>query len=282
MDSNQVNQTQIKENERKGRGLFYGVIAVATFIIMAVGATFAYFTATAQGGSSSVQTRSTTLDLRFISYNDAWKSDNLIPAEDYIVLHSFLNQNDTTLGSNTLNGPDVAGKSDNYNNTLCRDDEGASICSVYVFQVYNSNSSSQSLSIKLGSTNNEFANLWVMGFALSLPSDATVYNGTDDHNQDGDPQFLTGAEEEGADTSGLITVTKGDSDSTTPLRMGASFDTTNWNNNEYFPIYPNRKDAVKTLWKVTNSENTARKSSIVAVPVNGSEVITNSNNSTVA
>ena len=272
MDNNQL-QSQIRENETKGRGLFYGVIAVATFIIMAVGATFAYFTATAQGASSSVQTRSTTLDLRFISYNSAWRSANLIPAADNIVVHSFMNQNDTTLGNNKLNGPDVDGKSDNLNNTLCKDDEGSSICSVYVFQVYNSNSSKQSLSIKLGSTNNEFTNLWVMGFALSLPSDATAYNGTDNHNQEGDPKFLTGAEEAGTDTSGLIAVTKGDSDASTPLRMGASFDSTNWSNDEYFPVYPNRVGTVKTLWKVTNNDNTARKSSIVPVAVNGSEVL---------
>ena len=38
--------------ENKGRGLFYGVIAIATFIVMAVGATFAYFTSGLRPASS--------------------------------------------------------------------------------------------------------------------------------------------------------------------------------------------------------------------------------------
>ena len=45
-----------------GKGLFYGVIAVATFIIMAVGATFAYFTATTNSANTAVQTGSTVLN----------------------------------------------------------------------------------------------------------------------------------------------------------------------------------------------------------------------------
>ena len=60
------------KNEVKGRGLFYGVIAVATFIIMAVGTTFAYFTATTESMNSAVQTGSTTLQLQYISYGSAW------------------------------------------------------------------------------------------------------------------------------------------------------------------------------------------------------------------
>ena len=53
-------------NEFKGRGLFYAVIAIATFIIMAVGATFAYFTASTNSANTSVQTGSTTLQLQYI------------------------------------------------------------------------------------------------------------------------------------------------------------------------------------------------------------------------
>lgn len=257
--NNQVNHAQVRENEQKGRGLFYGIIAVATFIIMAVGATYAYFTATTGSASSSVRTRSTTLNLKFISYNSAWMSEDLIPSADYIVAHSFLNQNDTTLVDSAKN-----------NNILCRDDSGSAICSVYVFQVYNSNSQDQQLSISLESTNNEFTNLWVMGFALNLPSDTTDYDSNALNNQANDPSFLTGSEEEGADTSNLIPVTSGTG---TQLTMGSSFGATRWSENEYFPVYANRKGVEKTLWKVTNTEKTARVSSNVAVAASGSEVL---------
>lgn len=261
MDGNQVNQTEIKENEKKGRGLFYGVVAVATFIIMAVGATYAYFTATAQGASSSVHTGSTTLNLKFISYNDGWMNSDLIPADDYIVVHSFLNQNDTTI-TNT----------DKLSNALCKDDNGSTICSVYVFQVYNSNSSGQSLSISLSSENNGFANLWVMGYGLALPTDSealNTYNGTENNNHLNDPKFLTGNEEEGVDTTSLIQVT----DANGNLRQSASFETTKWAEREYFPVYPNRSGVVKTLWKVTNTEKTSRVSSNVKVAVSGERVL---------
>ena len=65
INNEQVPNNGLK-NELKGRGLFYGVIAVATFIIMAVGATFAYFTATTNSANTSVQTGSTTLQLHYI------------------------------------------------------------------------------------------------------------------------------------------------------------------------------------------------------------------------
>ena len=132
------NQDVFKENERKGRGLFYGVIAIATFIIMAVGATYAYFTATTNSGEASVRTGSTTLQLKYISYGDGWMNTDLIPVTSNIAEYSFENQNDTTLG-----------EQDTLNNILCKDDFGNSICSVYVFQVYNNANSPQSVSISL-------------------------------------------------------------------------------------------------------------------------------------
>ena len=72
MDNNQENKKNVILTENRGRGLFYGVIAIATFIIMAVGATFAYFTATTESMNNTVQTGSTTLQLIYISYGEAW------------------------------------------------------------------------------------------------------------------------------------------------------------------------------------------------------------------
>ena len=87
MDNNQ-NQKNNIFSENKGRGLFYGVIAIATFIVMAVGATFAYFTATTQSMNSAVQTGSTTLQLKYISYGTAWSKSDLIPANTAVVEYS--------------------------------------------------------------------------------------------------------------------------------------------------------------------------------------------------
>ena len=150
--------------ENKGRGLFYGVIAVAVFIIMGVGATFAYFTATTSSADTSVQTGSTTLQLKYISYEGAWSNKDLIPADTAVVEYSFEYQNDTTLNT----------EKEDYetfkNNTLCKDDYGNSICSVYVFQVENSANSPQQVSLDILSNVNTFASLNAMAYEISAPT----------------------------------------------------------------------------------------------------------------
>ena len=157
-NQNQVpseNRDVSKENERKGRGLFYVIVALATFIIMAVGATYAYFTATTTSGEGSVRTGSTTLQLKYISYGAAWMNADLIPATTNVAEYSFEYQNDTTLSNQ-----------ETLSNILCKDDFGNSICSVYVFQVYNNANSPQSVNISLVSSENGFGNLWTMAYAI--------------------------------------------------------------------------------------------------------------------
>lgn len=256
------NQDVIKDNERKGRGLFYGVIAIATFIIMAVGATYAYFTATTNSGEASVRTGSTTLQLKYISYGDGWMNTDLIPVTSNIAEYSFENQNDTTLG-----------EQDTLNNILCKDDFGNSICSVYVFQVYNNANSPQSVSISLVSTNNTFANLWTMAYALSLPTDSeqlALYEPNDEnHNGMFDPQFRKGNEDPESDTSNLINVTDANGNI---LSEG-----TNIMQNQYTPIYVNRKGVVKTLLRIKDSSNESSRipSNVkVALPTDASTRVT--------
>ena len=71
------NNSNVSNNKGNGRELFYIVITIAIFIVMAVGATFAFFTATASSGSADVGTRSATLSLEYISYGSAWARDDL-------------------------------------------------------------------------------------------------------------------------------------------------------------------------------------------------------------
>lgn len=44
----------MNENNNKGRGVFYGVIGVATLVVAIIGATFAYFTASATNGANVI------------------------------------------------------------------------------------------------------------------------------------------------------------------------------------------------------------------------------------
>ena len=123
MDNNQTNNQMNKENKQKnGRELFYGVIAIASFIVMAVGATFAYFTATASSANSSIGTGSTTLELQYISYGSAWSHYDLIPSDTTVTEYSVEYQNDTTAKQDAESTTYLA------NNTLCVDDYGNIFC----------------------------------------------------------------------------------------------------------------------------------------------------------
>lgn len=230
-EQNQKNNVNNIISDNKGRGLFYAVIAIATFIIMAVGATFAYFTATTASMNSAVQTGSTTLKLEYISYGTAWMKGDLIPADTYVVQYSVENQSDIT----TTSGVD---EEENYiingNNTICKDDYGNSICSIYVFQVKNSAQSPQSVSLNVISEKNGFASLNAMAYEIASPTDLTNYNSTENGNRVNDPTF----KESASDSTG-IAVTDGNGD---PIY-------------EYTPVFVNRQDVKKTLLQYVESRD---------------------------
>lgn len=222
-------------SENKGRGLFYGVIAIATFIIMAVGATFAYFTATTQSMNSSVQTGSTTLELQYISYHSAWMHNDLIPADTPVVEYSFESQNDTTMKDET-----------SRKNAICKDDFGNSICSIYVFQVTNSANSPQAVSLQVVSETNGFSSLNAMAYELALPEDKSDYESVENFNGTGDPVFKKNSEDATEDS---IPVYDGE---------GNQLDDT-----AFDAIYVNRKGVTKTLLKWVESTNPENQTKIM-------------------
>ena len=231
-------------NENKGRGLFYAVIAVATFIIMAVGATFAYFTATTNSADSAVKTGSTTLKLKYISYESGWMNKDLIPADTTVVEYSFENQNDTTIKKDDENG-------DSYSllkNGLCKDDFGNSICSVYVFQVRNDANSPQTVSLDVVSETNQFKNLNAMAYEIAIPEDTTEYDSKDNNNGLNDPLFKKG---DGTDSGeNLIDVVDSEKKVLNLKKVGDAS-----NADVYSPIFVNRKGITKTLLQYVESSD---------------------------
>ena len=169
------NNKKSKLNNNKDRSLFYGVIAVATFIIMAVGATFAYFTASTSSANSTVKTGSTKLELEYVSYGAGWMNNKLIPVDMKVAEYSVEWQDDTT------------------KNKMCVDDYGNQICSAYVFQVKNTANSPQDVSINLISENNGFANLHAMVYEISKGE------GYSEDSSTGDPKFKLTQEDTGED-----------------------------------------------------------------------------------
>ena len=110
----------------KGKGIFYGVVAVATLIVAIVGATLAYFSIMVNSENNAVGLSS---DIVSISYSDGQYLINpaakLIPATNEVVKKAY--ERVTVFDKD--NDEDTTNK--------CIDDNGKEVCSVYRFTVSN-------------------------------------------------------------------------------------------------------------------------------------------------
>lgn len=128
---------------RKGSGIFLGVIGVATLIVAIIGATFAYFTATANSAENAIETTSTSLTLNYVDTVNTKLSTSLIPATETIATYGAMNQT-------YISDPAK----------ICVDDNGNDICSIYEFTITNPNTTTnQNISVDLNVVTNTFTNL---------------------------------------------------------------------------------------------------------------------------
>ena len=139
-------------NNNGGRGIFYGVIGVATLIVSIIGATFAYFSAVANSDPNAVRTESAQIGLNY-SDTQTYLKTNLIPVDATDALFAPFPADSTVQSSG---GHD------------CIDTVGNNICSVYQFTVTNPNNAAATIYLYLKSTNNEFTNLRFALFKVTL------------------------------------------------------------------------------------------------------------------
>ena len=127
---------------KKGNGIFLGVIGVATLIVAIIGATFAYFSASTNSTDNAIRVNSTQLSLGYSDDTSQLKT-NLIPATDEI---AKFGATDTT-----------------HINTkgACIDDNGNEVCGVYDFFVGNpSGTTAQKIYANITVVTNTFTNLY--------------------------------------------------------------------------------------------------------------------------
>ena len=110
-----------------GKGIFYGVIGIATLIVAIVGATFAYFTATVQSDEGAINVTSysgfsISLSMNKIAPELATPVNKLIPL-------------DTTLLETALAHKDINGASQ-----PCVDINGDQVCAIYEIKLSNNGS----------------------------------------------------------------------------------------------------------------------------------------------
>ena len=122
----------MKEQKNNGRGIFYGVIGVATLVVAIIGATFAYFTATATNATNitgNMASVSFGLDVHKVTTADE-KLGGMIPMSNSMV--------EAAVKGN--------GKKDTADTQqICVDDNGNAVCQVYKITAVNASTASMFL-----------------------------------------------------------------------------------------------------------------------------------------
>ena len=108
----------MNEQKNNGRGVFYGVIGVATLVVAIIGATFAYFTATASN--------SATITGNMATINFGLQVDQMTSADDRVGMIPM---------SNSMVEAAVTSKKG-----ICVDNNGNVVCQVYRAKVINTGS----------------------------------------------------------------------------------------------------------------------------------------------
>ena len=141
----------IKMENKNGRGIFLGVVSVATLVVAIIGATFAFFSASGGSANNAVTAGATTLTgaIELTSANNKLAT-NLIPvaAEDQFFPRY----------------PGVAASGEHS----CLDDKNNEICSVYEFTITNTASIAQTIYVSFDPVTNSFANLYFAAFNTTI------------------------------------------------------------------------------------------------------------------
>lgn len=137
-----------EERRENGQGIFFGVIGVATLIVAMIGATLAYFTATAKSDEGAVSAKAATVAIKY-SDSQVVTADSLIPASEDVVQTAYQYNLD-----------------DSEDTTQCLDKHGRQVCSVYHFEVENQGTET-AITGNFTVVKNEFTNLKYMVYDVT-------------------------------------------------------------------------------------------------------------------
>lgn len=135
------------ENNKRGNGIFLGIVSIATLIIAAMGATFAWFSASTVSDPNAVNLGAyefkLDLKMRQIYPENANTASGLIPLDYDFEIEGALEPNNTNL----LYAINVA-------KDRCVDDNGLQVCALYEVSITNQGSNSVTLTGQLLTTSN--------------------------------------------------------------------------------------------------------------------------------
>ena len=128
-----------------GRGIFYGVMGVATLVVAIVGATFAYFAASANGTAGAVAANSVTVaGTLALEESTTGIRDRLIPTVNAEMLKAV-----ALTGANQCTGVSAADGKSRYD-----------LCSTYVYTLTNNADVAQTVYMNFSTVDNSFENLY--------------------------------------------------------------------------------------------------------------------------
>ena len=113
-----------EQRKNNGRGIFYGVIGVATLVVAIIGATFAYFTATASAGENVI-------------------TGNMASINFGLTVEKVTTVDETKGGMIPMSNTMVEAASSNKSTKgVCTDDNGNAVCQIYKITVTNTGTAS--------------------------------------------------------------------------------------------------------------------------------------------
>lgn len=176
MGNDNINENAINpnngENFNNKSNTFNLVIGLATLLIAILGATFAYFSATARSKENDVTVKSAYVSISYDGGTEI-KASNLIPATQQVALKKY--QKAATEYNESVDG-DMVTDYDVYKNDVnrrCVDAKGKEVCYVYQFSVLSDGAEGEDTEIlaSIKVNNNNFTNLSYVLYEVDLKAD---------------------------------------------------------------------------------------------------------------
>lgn len=108
-------------NQENGKGIIFGVLGILTLIIAIMGASLAYFTASAMSGDDPIEVTAATVTISYIQ-GEILRANELIPATSTVAEWAYEREDVDTETQESMQ---------------CKDSKGYQVCSVFRFDASN-------------------------------------------------------------------------------------------------------------------------------------------------
>ena len=170
-ENNTINQEKL-EKKQKRDNTFNIIIGVSTLLIAILGATFAYFSATASSKDNDVNVKSAYVSISYDGGTEI-KASNLIPSSEKVAIRMFQKEVQSV---GTVDDEIAYLDQDEYTNDTtrrCIDVKGREVCYVYQFSIESEGEAGGTTEIAGGIkvNENEFDNLTFVVYEVEFETD---------------------------------------------------------------------------------------------------------------